>query len=74
MVEAAARGGYIVVVPRSVARDALIAGRVRVLAQVETAQARVHALYQDTSAAGFARRAIEKLIAAAQGERIRAGE
>jgi len=74
LVEAAARGGYIVVVPRSVARDAVAAGRVRVLAQVETAQAWVHALYLDSGAAGFARRAIEKLIASAQGERVRAGQ
>lgn len=62
LVEAAARGGYIAVVPRSVARDALAAGRIRVLAQVETAQARVHALYQDGTAAELARRAVEKLI------------
>lgn len=62
LVEAAARGGYIAVVPRSVARDALAAGRIRVLAQVEIAQARVHALYQDGTAAELARRAVEKLI------------
>lgn len=66
LVEAAARGGFIVVVPRSVARDAVSAGRVRILAQVETAQAKVYALYQDSSAAEFARRAIEKLIAASR--------
>jgi len=69
MVEAAARGGYIAVVPRSVARDALASGRVRVLAQVDAAQAWVHALYQDGSSADLVRRAIEKLIATA-----RAGE
>ena len=66
LVEAAARGGYVVIVPRSVVRDALAAGRVRVLAQVESAHAGVHALYQDGSAAELARRAIEKLIATAQ--------
>jgi LysR family transcriptional activator of nhaA len=66
LVEAAARGGYIVVVPRSVARDAIAAGRVRVLAQVESAQARVHALYQDGTGAELARRAIEGLIATAR--------
>jgi LysR family transcriptional activator of nhaA len=66
LVEAAARGGYIVVVPRSVARDALASGRVRVLAQVDTAQAGVHAVYQSGIAAELARRAIEELIARAR--------
>lgn len=66
LVEAAARGGYVVVVPRSVARDALAAGRVRVLAQLETAQAGVHAVYQDGSAAELARKAIEILIASSR--------
>jgi DNA-binding transcriptional LysR family regulator len=64
LVEAAARGGYIAIVPRSVARDALIAGRVRVLAQVDTAHAGVHALYHDSATTDLAQRAIEKLIAA----------
>jgi DNA-binding transcriptional LysR family regulator len=66
LVEAAARGGYVVIVPRSVVRDALAAGRVRILAQVESAHAAVHALYQDGSAVELARRAIEKLIAIAR--------
>jgi LysR family transcriptional activator of nhaA len=65
LVEAAARGGYIAVVPRSVAREALLTGRVRVLAQL-TAQATIHALYQDGSSAELARIAIERLVAAAQ--------
>jgi LysR family transcriptional activator of nhaA len=62
LVEAAARGGYIAIVPRTVARDALAAGRIRVLAQVDTAGAGVHALYQDGVGAELARRAIERLI------------
>lgn len=66
LVEAAARGRYVVIVPRAVVRDALAAGRVRILAQVESAHAGVHALYQDGSAAELVRRAIEKLIATAQ--------
>lgn len=66
MVEAAARGRYVAVVPRSVARDAITAGRVRVLAQVDTARAQVHALYQDGTAAAVARQAIEKLIVRAR--------
>ena len=63
LVEGAARGGHVVIVPRSVARDALATGRVRVLAQIESAHAAVHALYQDGASAEMARRAIEELIA-----------
>ncbi|HEX3759657.1 MAG TPA: LysR family transcriptional regulator [Kofleriaceae bacterium] len=66
LVEAAARGRYVVIVPRSVVRDALAAGRVRILAQIESAHAGVHALYQDGTAAELAQRAIEKLIATAR--------
>lgn len=62
LVEAAARGGYVVVVPRSVARDAVLAGRVRVLAQIESGRAGVHAVYQDGTTAELARHAIERLI------------
>lgn len=66
LVEAALRGNYIVIVPRAAARDALATGRVRTLAQVETAHAGVHALYHDGTAAELARGAIEKLITTAQ--------
>ena len=62
LVEAAARGRHVVIVPRSVARDAVESGRVRVLAQLESARAAVHALYQDGTAAELARRAIEALV------------
>ena len=65
LVEAAARGRYVVIVPRSVVRDALAAGRVRILAQVES-HAGVHAVYHDGTTAELARRAIERLIATAQ--------
>jgi DNA-binding transcriptional LysR family regulator len=61
LVEAAARG-YVVIVPRSVARDAIAAGRVRVLAQLQALHARVHALYQDSSAVELVRKAIETLV------------
>lgn len=62
LVEAAARGGHVVVVPRSVARDAVANNRVRILAQVESAHAAVHALYPDGTGTELARRAIEQLI------------
>ena len=62
LLEAAARGGYVVVVPRSVARDKIANGKVRVLAQFEPSQAGVHALYSDSNTAELARRAVEILI------------
>jgi LysR family transcriptional activator of nhaA len=63
LLEAASRGGYVVVVPRSIARDKIANGKVRVLAQFEPSQAGVHALYQDGTNAELARRAVEILIA-----------
>jgi LysR family transcriptional activator of nhaA len=62
LVEASARGGYIAIVPKSVARDALLAGRVRVLAQLEGSHAGVYALYRDGATAELARRAIAVLV------------
>jgi LysR family transcriptional regulator, transcriptional activator of nhaA len=61
LVEAAARGGYIAVVPKSCARDALAAGRLKEIARVESAQAGVYALYQDGTTAELARRAVKLL-------------
>lgn len=66
LLEAAIRDEYVVIVPSSAARDALAAGRLRVLAQIETGHAAVHAIYQDGSAAELARRAIETLIESAR--------
>jgi LysR family transcriptional activator of nhaA len=63
LVEAAARHGFIAVVPKSAARDAIARGRLQELARVESAQAGVYALYQDGSTAELARRAVELLIA-----------
>ena len=62
LLEAAARGGYVVVVPRSIARDKITNGKVKVLAQFEPSQAAVHALYQDSNTAELARRAVDILI------------
>jgi LysR family transcriptional regulator, transcriptional activator of nhaA len=62
MIEAAARGGFIAFVPRSVARDALTAGRLRVVSTVDGARVVVHALYQNGESAELARRAVEVLI------------
>lgn len=62
MLEAAARGACIAFVPRSLARDAIAAGRVRVLATLEPSSASVHAFYHDTESAELARRAVALLV------------
>ncbi|HUS30943.1 MAG TPA: LysR family transcriptional regulator [Kofleriaceae bacterium] len=66
LVEAAARGGYIAVVPRSVARDAISQGRLKQLATVESTQAGVYALYQDGATAELARLAVQLLMDSAK--------
>ncbi len=68
MIEAAARGGFVAFVPRSVARDPVAAGRLRVVADIDPARVMVHAVYQDGEAAEMARRAVAILI-----EHARAG-
>jgi len=69
LVEAAARGGYVAFVPRSVARDAIAAGRLVQLAEVGAVQAGVHAVFQDGATADLARRAVEVLVAHVQRSR-----
>ena len=66
LVEAAARGGYIAVVPSSVARDAIAQGRLAQLATIESAHAGVYALYPDGTTAELARQAVQLLIDAAK--------
>jgi LysR family transcriptional activator of nhaA len=62
MLEAAARGGYIAFVSRSIARDAIAAGRVKRLAQIDTEHLGIHALYHDGASAELARRAVDILV------------
>jgi DNA-binding transcriptional LysR family regulator len=62
LVEAAARGGYVAFVPSSVARDAVMAGRLRAIATLTPAHGGIHAIYQDGASAELVRRAIETLI------------
>lgn len=62
LVEAAARGGFVTFVPRSVARDAVVAGRLRIMATIQPALATVHAVYQDGETASLARRAVTVLV------------
>jgi LysR family transcriptional activator of nhaA len=63
LVEAAARGGYVVIVPRSVARDAIKSGRLAVIAEVAPSDTGVYALYPDGESSELARSAVEVLIA-----------
>jgi len=65
MLEAAARGAGIAFVPRSIARDALSAGRVTEIAVLEPGSAAVYALYQDGDNAELAQRVVEQLVASA---------
>ena len=66
LVEAAARGGCITIVPEPVAKDAIALGRVRLLGEIDAANAGVHALYQKNVPA---RQAVESLIAAARSDK-----
>jgi DNA-binding transcriptional LysR family regulator len=62
LLEAAARGGYVAFVSRSIARDALASGRVRKLAQIDSSHLGIHAIYQDGASAELARRAVDVLV------------
>jgi DNA-binding transcriptional LysR family regulator len=66
MVEAAARGGFLAFVSRSIARDAVNAGRLKIVGEIENSQLGVHAIYQDGESAELARRAVDVLIAHVQ--------
>jgi LysR family transcriptional activator of nhaA len=61
MLEAAARGVCIAFVPRSVARDSVALGRVRIVAILD-GSSQVYALYPDAESAVLARRAVELLV------------
>ncbi len=68
LLELAARGGYVAIVPRALAAGPLEAGRIKLLATVEPSNIAVHALYQDAMASGVARRAVDALLAHARAE------
>jgi DNA-binding transcriptional LysR family regulator len=71
LLEAAARGGYVAIVPRSLARDTVTAGRLRVIRHLEASEtsAGVYAVYQDGDSAELARNAVEVLVAKARADR-----
>lgn len=69
MLEAAARGGCVAFVTRSIARDAIAAGRVKCIDQIDTDHLGIHALYQDGTSAELARHAVDVLVAHARAVR-----
>lgn len=66
MLEAVARGNFVAFVPASVARPAVKAQRVKVLARLQPASAGVHALYHQSESADLARKAVQKLVETAR--------
>jgi LysR family transcriptional activator of nhaA len=70
MLEAAARGGYVAFVSRSIARDALATGRAKCLEVIDTEHLGIYALYQDGTSAELARRAVDVLVAHVQATRV----
>jgi len=62
MLEAAARGGFVAFVPRSVAREAIAAGRVKAIAVLVPSSTGTHALYHRSDSVDLARLAVEKLV------------
>lgn len=66
MLEAVVRGSFVAFVPTSIAREAIRAGKVKVLAKFSPATAGVHAIYHSTGAVQTARDAVEALIAHAR--------
>lgn len=62
LLEAAARGGYVAFVSRSIARDAIAAGRVKKLEQIYSSHLGIHAIYQDGASSELARRAVDVLV------------
>lgn len=69
LVEAAARGGHVAFVPRSVARDAIANGRLVKLAELDSSHAGVYALFQDNATSELARRAVAVLVDHVQSSR-----
>ncbi|HUQ06322.1 MAG TPA: LysR family transcriptional regulator [Kofleriaceae bacterium] len=61
MLEAVSRGGFVAFVPRSVARDAIKNGRVKVIAELDAGSAAVYALYHRRDHVDLARKAVELL-------------
>jgi LysR family transcriptional activator of nhaA len=61
MLEAVARGGFVAFVPKSVARDAIKSGRVKVLTTLQPTNASIYALYHTNDTSDQVRRTVERL-------------
>lgn len=61
MLEAVASGDFIAFVPRSVAKDATVRGRVRVLNSFRPKSAGVHAIFHDSEAGNLVGSAVQRL-------------
>lgn len=61
MLEAVASGDFIAFVPRSVAKDATVRGRVRALTTFRPQSAGIHAIFHDGEASKLVGRAVEQL-------------
>lgn len=62
LLEAATRGAFVAIVPMSVARDAINANRLRVVATVDSEHAGIHAVYKDAKSVELVRDAISILV------------
>jgi LysR family transcriptional activator of nhaA len=62
LVEAAATAQYVSIVPWTVVRETVAAGRLRVLDTVTTEHAGIHAIYRNTDAQELARQAVAALV------------
>jgi DNA-binding transcriptional LysR family regulator len=62
LVEAAAAGAHLVIVPASVARSAISANRVRVIASIELDNAGVYAIHRRSTSGELVRNAIQLLV------------
>lgn len=63
MLEAVVRGGFVAFVPQSIARNAVLDGRVKVLATINPETAGIYAVYPEEDALKMARTVVERLIA-----------
>lgn len=62
LLDAAARGGHVAIVPFEIAREALEAGRVQLLETLDTGSLAIYGIYRSASAVDLVRRAVELLV------------
>ncbi|HSD90187.1 MAG TPA: LysR family transcriptional regulator [Kofleriaceae bacterium] len=62
LLEAAATGDHVAIVPAAIARDAIRDGRVKMLETLDTEHAGIYAIYRSSAATELAKRAIDVLV------------